>query len=117
LAQHIEGAAPVDLASQPLEKPRTDVVAVKLPQLVPFHGLRGADEIEHVLGEQAESAIVVSGRASLVSPGNLIALAEDRCVPRGRTLAFDERGFDGGFETGFGDFRLSSRRCSYRVVF
>ena len=58
------------------------VRAVLLLELLPLLGLGGVDEIEHVLGDQAERAVVVLRRAGEVAAGGEVARRPSRTATR-----------------------------------
>ena len=84
VAQHVEGAAPGDLAGEPREEARLHVGAVVLPELLPLLGLGGEEEVDDVGRDLAEGAVVVLRPAPVVAArGRVVA----ECGRGSRTAA------------------------------
>ena len=106
LPQDVQRAALLDLGGEPLEQPVARVRAVQLLELLPFLGLGGVNERQHVLGDQAEGAVVLLRRAPQIAARDKVTrrLAHSDEIARRRVRpAGQERGFDGRFEVLFGD--------------
>src|SRR5690606_24646221 len=86
VAQHVERPASLDLGGEPPDELLPYCRAVVLLELLPFLGLRGEDEVQHVARQQAERAVVVLGLALAVTAGRGLAVRR-RTFPDRRRVA------------------------------
>ena len=68
--QDVEGAAALDFGREALQEPRPDLCAVVLREPLPLRGLRRQHEVQDVVREEAERAVVVLGAALVVAAGS-----------------------------------------------
>ena len=108
--QHVQRAAPLDLAGQPLEEALLDLGPVVLLEPLPRLRLGGEDEVEDVARDQAPRAVVVVRRAAEVAAGRAKGDVgrEDLAYPGGFTghsvrVDGDQGLLDGCFEGALGD--------------
>ena len=73
LAQDVERAVFVNLRGQALQQHRLGIGRVLGSHLLPLLGLRGVDEIQHVLRDQAEFPVIVGGFTPAEAPRQISA--------------------------------------------
>ncbi len=109
LAQHVERAAPLDLAGEALQELLRYRRAVVLLEPFPLLRLRGEDEVHHVARDEAERAVVVRGRALAVTARQGVAIGQRRLADNSRVsgtgigAVLEQPALDGLLEAALGD--------------
>ncbi|MBV6522209.1 MAG: hypothetical protein MNPFHGCM_02355 [Gemmatimonadaceae bacterium] len=80
--QHIQRAAPLDLGGEALEELLPHRRAVVLFELPPLLRLRGEHEVDHVVRQEAERAVVVFGAPPAVAPRRRVTVRRRRLAHR-----------------------------------
>ena len=69
VAQHVERAPVANLGRQTLQEALFHLVSMVLGQSLPLPGLRRQHEVQYILGDKAESRVIVLGKALGVATG------------------------------------------------
>src|SRR2546430_290127 len=77
--QHIQGAASFYFSGKALQEAGFGITLVLLLELVPFFGLRGIDEIQHIARNETKRPVIVFRPALVVSSRGNIFLRKITC--------------------------------------
>jgi hypothetical protein len=120
VAENIEGPASLDLVRQTPQESLFHVLPVVLLQPPPLLRLRGEDEVEHILWDQAEVLVVICARPAVIAARDELAIAG--CWFRNLScwsptgLSRDKYIDDGFFKGTLRNFRTHASVPSFRIA-